>query len=184
MDTEASEEFERGLSLLQNDYPGKALVHLRKALELDKNNPFYLSYVGVALARAGKKWSLAENLSLESLPVKRTPPEFSLAAKLCSQALQMRRTQPEFYLNLAEVYSLAGNREDTFETLRSGLKFTKQNEHVAEALRRFGSRRPPVLGFLDRAHFLNRHFGKVRHRLLVSLGKAPDVSAVTWPIRN
>ena len=104
--------------------------------------------------------------------MKRPPPEFYLAEKLCSQALQMKRTQPELYLNLAEVYGLAGNKEDAIETLSRGLRFTKQNEHLADALRRFGSRRPPVLGFLDRTHFLNRLFGKIRNRLLISLGKA------------
>ena len=66
MDTEAIEEFERGLSLLRNDYPGKALVHLTKAVELRKNNPFYLSYLGVALARAGTHWNLAVKLSTQT----------------------------------------------------------------------------------------------------------------------
>jgi Flp pilus assembly protein TadD len=172
VDTEAIEEFEKGLSLLRNDYPGRALVHLTKAVELEKNNPFYLSHLGVALARAGKNWSLAENLRSQTSQMRRTPPEFDLAEKLCSRALQMNRTQPELYLNLAEVYSLAGNKEDAIETLSRGLRFTKQNEHLADALRRFGSRRRPVLRFLGRRHFLNRHFGKMRNRLLISLGKA------------
>ena len=172
MDTEALEEFKQGLSLLRNDYPGKALLHLNKAVALEKNNPFYLSYLGVALARAGKNWSLAEKLCSQTLQMKRPPPEFYLAEKLCSQALQMKRTQPELYLNLAEVYALAGNKEDAIETLSRGLKFTKQNEPLADALRRFGSRQPPVISFLDRAHFLNRHLGKIRRQLLVSLGKA------------
>jgi tetratricopeptide (TPR) repeat protein len=103
--------------------------------------------------------------------MKRPQPDFDLAEKLCSRALQMKRTQPEFYLNLAEVYGLAGNKEDAIETLDRGLKFTKQNEHLADALRRFGSRRLPVFGFLARTHFLNRKFGKIRQYLLVSLGK-------------
>jgi Flp pilus assembly protein TadD len=145
---------------------------LTKAVELEKNNPFYLSHLGVALARAGKNWSLAENLRSQTLQTKRTPPEFDLAEKLCSQALQMKRTEPEFYLNLAEVHGLAGNKEEAIETLSRGLKFTKQNKHLAAALRQFGSRRPPVLRFLDRTHFLNRSFGKMRNRLLISLGKA------------
>ena len=172
METEATQEFKQGLNLLRNDYPGKALAHLRMAVELEKNNPFYLSYLGVALARAGRNWSLAANRYSQSWQMKRTPPDFDLAAKLCSQALQMKRTQAEFYLNLAEVYGLAGSKEDAIETLSRGLKFTKQNEHLADALRQFGCRRPPVLRFLDRTHFLNRHFGKMRNRLLLSIGKA------------
>jgi Flp pilus assembly protein TadD len=172
VDTDASQEYEQGLSLLRNDYPGKALVHLTKAVELEKNNPFYLSYLGVALARAGKNWSLAEQLSSQTSQTKHIQADFDLAEKLCSQALRMKRTQPELYLNLAEVYAVAGNKEDAIETLSRGLKFTKQNEHLADALQQFGSRRPPVLRFLDRTHFLNRSFGKMRNRLLISLGKA------------
>ena len=84
----------------------------------------------------------------------------------------MKRTQPEFYLNLAEVQDLAGNKEDAIETLSQGLKFTKQNERLANALREFGSRRRPVLRFLDRTHFLNRHFGRMRYWLLTSIGKS------------
>ena len=172
MDTEATEEFKQGLSLLRNDYPGKALLHLNKAVELEKNNPFYLSYLGVALARAGKNWSLAEKLCSQPLQMKRPQPDFDLAEKLCSRALQMKRTQPDFYLNLSEVYGLAGNKEEAIETLSRGLKFTKQNAHLAHALRRFGRRRRPVLRFLDRTHYLNRQFGKMRNRLLTSFGKA------------
>ena len=152
MDTQALQDFKQGLTLLRNNYPGKALVPLTKAVELENNNPFYISYLGVAIARARKDWSLA--------------------AKLCSQALQMARTQPALYLNLAEVYSLAGDKEEAIDTLRRGLELTKQNEHLADALRGFGTRKPPVLRFLDRTHFLNQHFGKMRNRLLISRGKA------------
>ena len=172
MDTEATEEFKQGLSLLRNDYPGKVLVHLKRAVELEKNNPYFLSYLGVALACAERNWILAERLSYQAAAKTPTQSEFDLAEKLCSQALKMKRTQPEFYLNLAEVQGLAGNKEDAIETLSQGLKFTKQNGQLADALRRFGNRRQPVLRFLDRTHFLNRHFGKMRNRLLISLGKA------------
>ena len=86
VDMEATEVFNQGLHLLRNNYPGKALVHLRRAVELDKNNPLYLSYLGVALARAGKNWILAEKLHSEAAQAKRTQSEFDLAEKLCSQA--------------------------------------------------------------------------------------------------
>lgn len=152
VDTQALQEFKQGLSLLRNDCPGNALAYLLKAVELEKNNPLYISYLGVAIARARKNWSLA--------------------MKLCSQSLQLTRTQPALYLNLAAVYCLAGDKEGAIETLSRGLEFTKQNEQLADALRGFGSRRPPVLRFLDRTHFLNRHVGKMRSRLLISLGKA------------
>ncbi len=145
---EALEEFKQGLTLLRNQYPEKALAHLRRAVELDPANPFYLSYLGLALARTEEGWTKGE--------------------ETCLRALRMKRTQPELYLNLAEVYRLANKKEDAVETLQKGLTFTKQDPHLAKMLKRFGLRRAPVLPFLDRGHFLNRHLGKFRHRLFAS----------------
>jgi len=150
-ETEAVREFREGLQLLTNEYASKALVHFDKALELDQKNPFYLSYRGLALAAAQQKWDEAE--------------------ELCDGALRMKRTQPELYLNLAEVYRLAGRRQDAIETLMRGLPMTKQDPRLKKVLAKFGVRRPPVLTFLDRTHFLNRKLGKLRYGFLKSLGK-------------
>jgi len=51
MDTEAFKEFKTGLTLLRDNYANRALNHIQKAAELEKNNPYYMSYLGVALAR-------------------------------------------------------------------------------------------------------------------------------------
>ena len=51
MDTEAFREFKTGLSLLRDNSATSALEHIQKAAELEKNNPYYMSYLGVALAR-------------------------------------------------------------------------------------------------------------------------------------
>ncbi len=144
-DREALEEFKAGLDLLRNNYARKALPHFSRAAELDKNNPFYLSYLGLALAAGERKWDEAE--------------------EICLSAMRMMRTQAELYLNLAEVYRLAGKREDAVEILTSGLQFTKRDERLAAALRKFGIRQTPVLRFLERTHFLNRGLGKLRHNV-------------------
>jgi len=93
------------------------------------------------------------------------------AEDLCTQALKMKRTQPELYLNLADVYRLAGRRQDAVETLSLGLTMTKRNPRIAEVLNKFGYRRPPVLPFLERDHYLNRELGKLRYRVMKSLGR-------------
>ena len=147
----AVKEFREGLTLLANGYAGKAMSHFARARQLDRNNPFYLSYQGLALAAAEQKWDEAE--------------------ELCYTALRMHRTQVELYLNLAEVYRLAGKKSDAVETLTTGLKFTKRDPRLAQALRKLGMRRPPVLGFLDRQSFLNKELGRLRHRLLKTVGR-------------
>src|SRR2546422_6323552 len=52
MDTEAFREFKTGLTYLRDNYANKALPHMRRAVDLDKNNPYYMSYLGVVLARS------------------------------------------------------------------------------------------------------------------------------------
>lgn len=148
---EAMKEFKEGLKLLNNQYSSKALPHLARALELDNRNPFYLSYMGLALAAAQQKWAEAE--------------------EHCYNALRMKRNQPELYLNLAKVYRLAGRKADAVETLMAGLPLTRQDARLTKELRKLGFRRPPILPFLDRNHFLNRELGKLRNKFLKSAGK-------------
>jgi len=62
LDTEAFREFKQGLTYLRDNYAQKALPHMQRAVELDKNNPYYMSYLGVVLARSEKKWGEAERL--------------------------------------------------------------------------------------------------------------------------
>ncbi len=150
-ETEAVKEFKEGLSFFRNNYASKAVPHFNRALELDAKNPFYLSYLGLALAAAEKRWEEAEDF--------------------CFTALKMKRTQPELYINLSEVYRLAGRKEDAIETLTNGLPMTKKDPRLVKALHKLGIRRPPVLTFLDRNHFLNRQLGKLRYKLMKSTGK-------------
>ncbi len=151
LDTEAFREFKQGLSLLRNDYAQKALPHMRRAVELDKNNPYYMSYLGVVLARSQSRWAEAE--------------------QLCDSAVHMKRNQAQLYLNLAEVYATAGRREDAVEALRAGLKYARRDVRLNIALNRLTERRAPVFSFLGRKHPLNRQFGLLRHHTLQLFGQ-------------
>ncbi len=84
----------------------------------------------------------------------------------------MKRNQAQLYLNLAEVYLVAGRREDAAETLAAGLKYARRDVRLSLALNRLAERRRPVLSFLDRRHPFNRHLGKIRHRTLQYFGVA------------
>ncbi len=59
-------EFREGVELLKNKYPEKALVKLRRAFESDKRNPYYISFLGLSMARAEQKWDHALKLFDES----------------------------------------------------------------------------------------------------------------------
>src|SRR6516225_3474504 len=139
MDTEAFREFKTGLTLLRDNYATKALPHMRKAVELDRNNPYYMSYLGVVLARSEQKWGEAE--------------------RLCDAAVRMKRNQAQLYLNLAEVYSAAGRRDEALEALQAGLKYARRDVRLTIAMNRLVHRRRPVLSFLSRRNLLNRQLG-------------------------
>ena len=143
--TELASEFKKGLTALRNGQPYSAAAHLRQALINDRDNPFCLSYYGLALARAEQNWAMAE--------------------ASCLAALRIKRNQPYLYLNLAEVYRRAGEVEDALSTLHNGLQFTQWDPILVRALEEMGIRRSPVLSFLDRKNFLNRQLGRLRQRM-------------------
>ena len=144
-------EFKQGINALKNGYPQKALLHLRTAFESEKHNPYYLSFLGLSMARAERKWDKA--------------------SELCEIAVQLRRHEAQFHLNLAEVYALGGRREKALDTLDAALVLFHGDERLKRARCRVEKRRSPVLPFLTRDHFLNRTFGRVRHRTLKRLIK-------------
>jgi Flp pilus assembly protein TadD len=152
LDTEAFREFKQGLAFLRDDYAVKALPHMRRAAELDKNNPYYMSYLGVVLARSEEKFGEAE--------------------RLCDAAVRMKRNQAQLYLNLAEVYSAAGRRDEALEVLEAGLKYARRDIRLTIAKNRLVPRKTPVLSFLSRQHPVNRQLGRIRHRAMQALGQA------------
>jgi Flp pilus assembly protein TadD len=150
VDTQAFELFKEGLTLLRNSYPQQALKYMQRAVDLERTNPYYMSYLGVVLARSERRWAEAE--------------------QLCDTAVRMKRNQAQLYLNLAEVYMAADRKEDAMEVLRSGLRYARRDVRLNIAMNRLTERRRPVLPFLTRKHPLNRQLGILRHRTLQMLG--------------
>jgi Flp pilus assembly protein TadD len=152
LDTEAFREFKQGLTLLRDNYAGRALPHMQRAMDLDRNNPYYMSYLGVVLARSEQKWGEAE--------------------RLCDAAVRMKRNQAQLYLNLAEVYATAGRRDEAVDALQAGLKFARRDVRLTIAMNKLMQRREPVISFLTRRHPVNRQLGLLRHRAMRILGRS------------
>jgi Flp pilus assembly protein TadD len=151
MDIDPISEFREGVALLKNGYPQKALVRLRHAFDCEKQNPFYLSFLGLSIARAERKWDQA--------------------SELCEIAVQLRRTEAQFHLNLAEVYAAAGRRQKALDTLDAALEMFAGDERLKRARSRVEKRRLPLLPFLARENILNRELGKLRHRAMKRMGR-------------
>jgi Flp pilus assembly protein TadD len=150
-DNSAVAEFKQGIQLLQEGHPVEAHGRFQRAVELETQNAYYLSFLGVSEARGRKKWTAA--------------------ADLCESALKLKRDEAQFYLNLAEVYLSAGRREDAVAVLDRGLIYLVDDPRLKRARARLGRRRSSVLPFLERGNFLNRSLGKLRHRVLARLRK-------------
>jgi len=139
-------EFKQGMRLLRDGKSDAALDHFRKASEAEEQNPYYMSYTGVALARAERQWAPA--------------------AKLCETALTLKRNEAQLHLNLAEVYVAAGRREEALHLLDRAAASFGRHAGVQRARIKLGSRRPPVLSFLGRQNAVNRQLGILRQRVL------------------
>jgi tetratricopeptide (TPR) repeat protein len=139
-------EFREGVELLKNEYPEKALLKLRRALESDKRNPYYISFLGLTIARAEQNWEQALDL--------------------CETAVRLKSKEIKFHLNLIEVYALAGWREKAVRKLDAASKLFGNDARLKRFRAKIMQRRAPVLPFLGRSHFLNRELGKLRHRML------------------
>jgi tetratricopeptide (TPR) repeat protein len=144
-------EFREGIKLLKNDYPQKALVRFKRAFESEKHNAYYISFFGLAIARAQRKWDRASDL--------------------CEAAVQLNPKEIQFHLNLGEVYALAGRREKALDKLECAMRLFGEDARLVEARGKVEKRRAPVLPFFGRGHFLNRELGKLRHRILKGFDK-------------
>jgi Flp pilus assembly protein TadD len=147
-------DFKQGVSLLRKGQSAEALEYLRRAAGLEQQNPYYLSFLGVCLARAQSRWTEA--------------------VELCKTAINMKRKEAQLYMNLADVYASAGRRDRAIQTLDTALIYCKADGRIIRARGRLQKRRPPVLPFLKRGNVLNRSLGELRYRMLRRLGKSED----------
>lgn len=143
-------EFGQGLEYFRDGYLGKALEQMKAAAEAEPQNALFLSYLGLLVAAAQK--------------------DFPKAEQLCKMALKLDRVEPQCYLNIAEVYTRAKRPAEAMEALREGLRRTKRDARIADAIARLSGRRRPVFPFLDREHPVNMVLGRLRHRILGPVG--------------
>jgi tetratricopeptide (TPR) repeat protein len=90
---------------------------------------------------------------------------FDRAASFCLMAAERDERNPEAYLNLGRVFVMSRNRPYAIKAFTKGLKINPGHEGLSQALSSLGIRREPVIPFLPRAHFLNKAFGIMRHRI-------------------
>ncbi len=133
----AEELFKKGLEALAQGRMLPALASFEKALELEDNPAFY-SYLALCIAK-------------ERGQVKK-------AISLCEEALKKDADNTSHYLNLGKILLNAGNQDDAIRVFRGGLKHGT-DPRIIDELHRLGTRKPPVMTFLNRNNPINKYLG-------------------------
>lgn len=139
-------DWQRGLQLL-------AMVADQKEAGAELPGTFY-TYLGYGIARYDRR--VREGLAL------------------CEHGVKREFYQPDNFFNLARTYMLANQRRKAIETVIAGRQVDRRHTGLARLHKELGIRRPPVLPFLSRDHFLNRLFGRMRHDWKSSSSPAPN----------
>jgi len=155
----ARNHFKSGLMAIVEGRHEDAVRELRAAVEVERDRHVrhpqlrYLSYYGLSLA-------LANRAGAEAI-------------RACETAVRREPEQPEYYVNLARVLARAGRATRALETLERGLRVAPRHRGLLAERSRLDRRRRPPLPMLDRAHPLNRVFGRLRARWVLSAPAAP-----------
>ena len=119
--------------------------YLEDAVKIAPKNPFYLSLLGLCMAKEGF---------------------LSRGKALCSKAVSLAPDTCECYVNLGRVLLEEDRREEARTVFLKAYRIDRRNVEVALELSRMGIRRSPVLPFLSRGNQLNILLGKLRHSFL------------------
>lgn len=138
------EHFMAGVRMLYACRYRDALSHFQEAVVLEPSAKGYLSYLGLSVAHAERKFSDAE--------------------QLCRRAIEAEYHRPEHYHNLGEVFLLANRRGDAVKAFNQALSWNPSFEASLDSLRQLGIRRPPIVPILPRSHPINVVLGKALRR--------------------
>jgi tetratricopeptide (TPR) repeat protein len=134
-------------SFMKSGNKSVAFETIQNGLQLYPRDPFLMSYYGYLMA------------DVEHNPDK--------GIQICNEAIsQLKKAVPfgrEFYdsmlyLNLGKA-CLKKNKAEAIKNFRAGLHSDPDNKELIRELDRLGTRRRPVIPFLDRDNPINKYFG-------------------------
>jgi len=137
--------YSQALEMLSRSHVRGAIKHLEEALQISPNNPGYLSHYGLCIAMERE--------------------DYDAALKLCERALKIDPRDVVSRVNLGKVYRLQGDKGAAYDEFLRAWRTDKSHPAPASELSRMGIRRPPVLSFLGRSHWLNVKLGRLRAHL-------------------
>src|SRR4051812_9075518 len=115
----------------------------RSAQRLDGNDPRVLSYLGYTLTLVAR--------------------DEQKGVAFCEEAIRRGGEDSDALFRLACVYKATFQRQRAIRAVLRGLELDPAHPGHQQLLHTVGLRRPPVIGFLTRAHPLNILLGRIRH---------------------
>ena len=144
--------FGQAREMLSRNRMRGALARFEEALQISPDNAEYLSFYGLCIALARE--------------------DYDTALRICERAVKMDPDNPINRVNLGKVYKLQGENSTAYDIFIKAWKLDKSHPAAAAELSRMGVRRPPVISFLPRSHWLNKQLGVLRSKLIRGLGSA------------
>lgn len=103
-----------------------------------------------------------DGVSYYGLAVAIVRQKYKEAIETCKHAIRIQPTNPHNFVNLAKIYTEAGNRKKAIDTLEEGLSRNGRSRILLSYWKTLGMRQRPVLPFLSRDNPLNVKLGKTR----------------------
>jgi tetratricopeptide (TPR) repeat protein len=112
------------------------------------------------LTNAGHSSQLPEAKAWYGYCIAREKNDFARAISLCKEARQIEPENSDIYYALGRIYLLAGLRGTAIKVLKYGLAF-ENNQEIYVLLKCIGTRKTPVIRFLNRNSRINIVLGSL-----------------------
>lgn len=142
----------RGLLLKKEN--AKALDLIEEAIKVHPGEPFVLSHYGTLKATVQK--------------------DFTGGIDYCKKAIKALNRKvpfghefyyPSLYLNLGRAYAASGNKKNAVNIFRKGIALDGTNHELIKELEMLGTRRKPVVPWLDRDNLINKNLGRLFYKV-------------------
>jgi tetratricopeptide (TPR) repeat protein len=135
---------------LLKTFRGKAALHvIQDGLEKFPADPLLLSFNGFLTAQVEKK--------------------YNNGIKICMAAISSPDSQSIYtgalYLNLGKAYTAAGRKAEAVEAFKKGIEAEPENRDIQWEIKKLGTRKKPVIPFLNRSNPVNKYLGRLRSKL-------------------
>ncbi len=131
-----------------------AYAVIQRAVVMCPDDPFILSFYGSLQASVDKKHrSGVDNCTKAISMVQKN-------AGVVGKELLF----PVLYLNLGKAYVAAGKKKNAVTAFSQGLRYDPQHTAINKELKKLGTRKRPVVSFLDRSNPVNKYLGKALNR--------------------